>query len=78
MKEATVRHRRGGRIAITWRAVAVALVLGTAAPAIGNIVVPKPADAQLTDLRQAKRLFLWQVCTRWPCGGGYCCGWAGF
>lgn len=78
MKEPTLKRRPGERIAITWRVFAVALVLGSAAPAVGSIVVPTRAEAQLSDLRQVKRFIVWDICTRVPCMGGYCCGWAGF
>lgn len=78
MKKMEMKRVRGGRIAIAVRAFVLALAVGTAAPAIGGIAVPTPAEAQLSDLRQVKRFLLWDICTRHPCMGGYCCGWAGF
>lgn len=78
MKKMDATRGRGGRIAIAWRVFAVAMVVGMTAPATGGIVVPTPAEAQLSDLRQVKRVWIFNVCTQKPCMGGYCCGWAGF
>ncbi len=78
MKKMDASSGRGGRIAIAWRVFAVAMVAGMTAPATGGIVAPIPAEAQLTGLRQVKHIWFWDFCTDKPCGGGYCCGWAGF
>ncbi len=78
MKKMEMKRGPGGAVAVTLKALVLALALGTAAPAIGGIAVPAPAEAQLSDLRQVKRFLLWDICSRHPCMGGYCCGWAGF
>lgn len=78
MKKMATKRGRGGRIAIAWRVFAVAMVVGMTSPAMDGIVVPTSAAAQLSDLRQVKRFWFWDICTDYPCVGGYCCGWAGF
>lgn len=78
MRKMETKRGRGGRIAKALRILAVTVVVGMTSPAIGGIVVPTPAEAQLTDLRQVHRIWIWDFCTRFPCMGGYCCGWAGF
>ena len=78
MKKMEMKRGRRGPITVALKTFVLALALGTAAPAIGGIAVPTPAEAQLTDLRQVKRFLLWDICTSVRCMGGYCCGWTGF
>lgn len=78
MKKQVVGRGRGGRIATAWKVFAVALVLGLTGPAIGNVVVPTPAEGQITGEKKVKRFLIWDTCSRTRCMGGYCCGWAGF
>lgn len=75
MKKHGLGRGRGGRIATAWKVFAVALVLGMVGPAIGDIVVPTPAEGQVQGVRKVKRFLIWDICSRYSCWKGYCCGW---
>ena len=76
MKTYGMGPRRGRRIAIAWKTFAVALAIGLAGPAIGELVAPPPAEAQVEGALKVKRFLLWDICSRIPCMRGYCCGWS--